>query len=285
VGTVSLTTVSANGGAGGTAAPGKSNAGGAGSGGGILLHGSTITVNGINAAGGSVRLNPATYSVGDALPAVSAGVAELAPGMLKVPTGQSLGLSASPVALPGGLSLVTKDIDVNGGALTGSGPIVGNLMNEGLVSPGGPLPDHFDVSGDFTQGAAGMLRIDIGGTSPSPLQFDSISATTAYLDGALDVDLIPLLLGDPTFHPALGDIFDIIIASSIVGDFSSFTLPTLDSGLAFRHDTVNLGGSDQVAYRLYVAPTPLPPALLLFGTGLGLIGMVGWRKRRRDYAA
>ena len=28
-----------------------------------------------------------------------------------------------------------------------------------------------------------------------------------------------------------------------------------------------------------IAPTPLPPTLLLFATGLGALGMLGWRRR------
>jgi hypothetical protein len=41
---------------------------------------------------------------------------------------------------------------------------------------------------------------------------------------------------------------------------------------------------DNVSYG--VAQTPLPAALPLFGTGLGLLGFVGWwRKRRSDAVA
>ena len=32
---------------------------------------------------------------------------------------------------------------------------------------------------------------------------------------------------------------------------------------------------------LDVAPVPLPAALPLYGTGLAILGLMGWRKRRR----
>jgi hypothetical protein len=33
-----------------------------------------------------------------------------------------------------------------------------------------------------------------------------------------------------------------------------------------------------------VAPIPLPAALPLFGTGLGILGFLGWRRRRKAQA-
>ncbi len=35
----------------------------------------------------------------------------------------------------------------------------------------------------------------------------------------------------------------------------------------------------------YVAPTPLPAALPLFATGLGVMGLFGWRRKRKNNAA
>jgi hypothetical protein len=32
-------------------------------------------------------------------------------------------------------------------------------------------------------------------------------------------------------------------------------------------------------------PTPLPPALPLFATGLGALGLLGWRRKRKNAAA
>ncbi len=40
-----------------------------------------------------------------------------------------------------------------------------------------------------------------------------------------------------------------------------------------------------VDFSLTVAPTPLPAALPLFATGLGALGLLGWRRKRKSAAA
>jgi hypothetical protein len=43
-------------------------------------------------------------------------------------------------------------------------------------------------------------------------------------------------------------------------------------------------GADQ-SFRLEIGTTPLPAALPLFATGLGAIGLLGWRRKRKNTAA
>jgi hypothetical protein len=281
-GIVTLNSVSARGGAGGNAAA-TGGAGGAGSGGGIFAHGSAISIAQLDASsGGSVRVAPGIFSIGDTLPTVAAGLAELAPDLTRVPTGQTLTLAPGGTPMPGGLKLLTKDVEISGGELKGNGTVGGNLLNAGTLSPGSS-PGHIDVMGDFIQDAAGSLHIELGGTSrTAPVEYDSIDAVAVLLDGQLDVHLVALLSGDPLFAPALGDFFDIILGTSIGGDFSSFLFPTLSSGLAFDHDIVGIAGG-MFAYRLSIveadgARAPLPATILLLGLGLACLG---WSRRRK----
>src|SRR5690349_22741933 len=52
----------------------------------------------------------------------------------------------------------------NGGSLTGSGTITGNVTNAaGQVSPGISSAGTIGITGNYDQGAAGALNIEIGG--------------------------------------------------------------------------------------------------------------------------
>ena len=48
------------------------------------------------------------------------------------------------------------------------------------------------------------------------------------------------------------------------------------------HTTLNPGGEIR---DFLAAPTPLPAALPLFATGLGALGLLGWRRKRKAQAA
>ena len=72
------------------------------------------------------------------------------------------------------------------GELSGTGDIVGNVLNEGLVSPGNS-PGTLDVSGNFAQNAGGILKMEIASTS----SFDQLVIGGALMaGGTLDVDLL-----------------------------------------------------------------------------------------------
>jgi hypothetical protein len=105
-------------------------------------------------------------------------------------------------------------VTVNGGTVTGSGFIQGNLTNNG----GYILPGHssgaIGVLGNFSQATTGTLVIENGG--PSPLQFEQLQVSgAASLNGKLDVRLINGYTPDPA------DTFSPLGYSSASGSFTS----------------------------------------------------------------
>jgi hypothetical protein len=80
---------------------------------------------------------------------------------------------------------------------------------------------------------------------------------------------------------------------SLLGIFTDFTLRAVPVGNGFRFD---LCTSDCVSNNvqtlsftltpvLDAAETPLPAALPLFATGLGALGLLAWRRKRKNAAA
>jgi outer membrane autotransporter protein len=115
-----------------------------------------------------------------------------------------------------------------GGALAGIGTIGGNLFSSGLVSPG-DSPGTLAVTGNYTQNAAGTLRIEIGGLALAQHDLLQMSGT-ATLDGTLQ------LVRFNNFTPVSGD--SVVILSATGGVTGTFA-------------TVEIGGtllSAQVIY-------------------------------------
>jgi hypothetical protein len=112
------------------------------------------------------------------------------------------------------------------GTLSGTGEIIGNVMNEGLVSPGNS-PGSLEISGNFAQNAGGILKMEIASTS----SFDKLLIGGALMaGGTLDIDLL-------SFMPSAGDSFDLFDFASSLGSFT-LDLPALTGGLTW--DASNL---------------------------------------------
>ena len=120
-------------------------------------------------------------------------------------------------------SIVSPNTFVNaGGTLGGKGIVGGNVINDGIVSPG-DSPGTLHVGGNYSQGSGGTLEIEIA----SLLSFDQlVVAGTASLSGTLDVTL-----DGYTGHA--GDIFTILTSSGLSGNFLNLDLPELSDGLFF----------------------------------------------------
>jgi fibronectin-binding autotransporter adhesin len=83
-------------------------------------------------------------------------------------------------------SLTSPNVFVNPGALLGgSGVLLGQVFNSGLVSPGNS-PGKLTIKGHYTQASAGTLRIEVAGRQPG--QFDVLEiGGQAQLDGTLQI--------------------------------------------------------------------------------------------------
>jgi hypothetical protein len=72
----------------------------------------------------------------------------------------------------------------------------------------------------------------------------------------------------------------------IIPDFAYSSFSTFSGGVFhdafFFLDTVD--GTFSVTFTPETAATPLPAALPLFATGLGALGLLGWRRKRKNVA-
>ena len=138
-----------------------------------------------------------------------------------------------------------------------------------------------------------LVNIPSGGTiSPNTInhwdasEISSSSLHLTTLTGGMPYDLIAGLdITDPNssitnFNPSIQNVGTFVIdvagitlnsaISSVVIEYGT-NPDTSDTVSTFTVTTTNLGG----------AATPLPAALPLFASGLGALGLLGWRRKRK----
>jgi fibronectin-binding autotransporter adhesin len=149
-----------------------------------------------------------------------------------------------------------------GGSLTGGGTIAADVFitNGGVFGPGNS-PGTMTIIGNHTQDAGSTLLMELAGLTPG-IEHDVLDVFgTAALDGILDVDL----LGG--FNPQAGDIFDILMAESITGQFGSLLFPALNPSLKWGLQYLfDVSGSTDVLRLSAVTTVPIPGAVWLFGS-------------------
>lgn len=164
-----------------------------------------------------------------------------------------------------------SNFNFTGGTLA-VGTFIGNLVNNGGILAPGASPGTTVVQGDYTQGAAGVLNIELGGTGAG--LFDVLQVTgTATLGGELEV------LFWNGFSAAAGDSFDVVSATNLLGGFDTLSLATLGAGLVWDVDYLydqDLAGTDYVRLSVQAVPEAETWAMMLAG-----LGLVGWVARRR----
>ncbi len=145
----------------------------------------------------------------------------------------------------------------NGGRLAVDN-FTGNLVNNGGTLAPGNSPGTTQVNGNYTQAVDGTFEVEIGGLQQGS-EYDWLNITdAATLAGTLDVGLIDL--GSGPFTLGEGDVFDILSAESITGEFDVLTLAALDEGLKWdvSYLTDVSGTTDLV--RLTINANVLPTA-------------------------
>ncbi len=126
------------------------------------------------------------------------------------------------IGVQGGRSIYFFGNESGAGNFTG----VGAAVFLAAISPGNS-PASVSFAGDASLASASELDIELGGTTPGT-QYDQLLVTGQLsLGGNLNV----LLTG---LTPAAGQSFDILDWGSLVGTFSSISLPTLAGGLAWN---------------------------------------------------
>ena len=167
--------------------------------------------------------------------------------------------------LKGGSLAFSSAAQILGGKVVGSGAINGSIVNSGgLLSPGHSA-GSITINGDYTQGSAGALLIELAGLGSG--QFDYLDVNgTAALDGTLE---IAFLNG---FHPMIGDTFHVMDYYSRTGEFDMIQVLGA-SGYQFLPEYSSSG------LTLLTQAVPEPSAIILLLTGLFGVLAYAWRRR------
>ena len=162
-----------------------------------------------------------------------------------------VGVGTPAGAVDGSLT-VTSD-----GKLTGTGTVIGTLINQGHIEPGNS-PGVLNVTGDFEQDTNAVLGIDIGGLAQG-LEFDFLDISgSANLAGDVVVSLLDGYLA------SIGDSFIFLEADAGVSGMFEEVICMDCGGVAFEM----VHAANFVSLNVVAAPVPLPPAVLFLLSGL-----------------
>ena len=129
--------------------------------------------------------------------------------------------------LRGQLDLTAGKLDLQGGTLAGDGQVTGSLQNGGgTVSPGGSVPAQLAVTGNYTQGVNGTLRVDAEGPGAGT---DRLAVGgTATLDGTVFAE-------GTGFTPSEGEEFTFVASTgALSGTFATESEMTAAGGFGYR---------------------------------------------------
>ena len=131
--------------------------------------------------------------------------------------------------------------------------VVGDINVQGGTVAPGHSPGILSISGNYVQGAAATLEIELGGTENG--EYDRLLVTgTLTLSGTLEVQLLD------GFFPTIDTGFHIFDATDLSGTFSTVVLPDLSGNLDWDSSHLYNSGT------LFVIPEPTTLLLLAVGT-------------------
>jgi len=192
---------------GGDPAPGQMNLAG-----GTYVAPSFVLVGGLDVCGAPSTINSDSEFTNGSVSTINANLRLKGHALIR--SGATLTGDANLVIAPG------ATVKAEDGAV-----IEVNVINYGEFEPGSS-PGVVAVTGDFTQGPEGVLRIEMAGTDNSGVagpQFDQLSVGgTARLDGSLELCLID------GFRPEHGDIVNVVLGNAILGRFERVTGHQID---------------------------------------------------------
>ena len=203
-------------------------------GGARVLDGLTLNVTALTLPGGSLTVQSGSLN--------AAGITSVAPGSLLDVAGGIFNAAGGTVnvdgtfrAGAGAISAGTLNVHA-GGLLKGAGTVTGNVVNNGTVAPGNS-PGILTIAGNYTQGASGILAVEIGGLLPG-IDFDRLDVTgAASLAGTLDVSLFG------GFVPLASDVFRVLTSTGgVSGTFAPVNTPVgYTPGVSYLAFAVDLG--------------------------------------------
>jgi len=119
----------------------------------------------------------------------------------------------------GGINISGGHVYGNNGTFTGNFDLTGGTLNPG---DGIDRMGVLNIAGNYTESGAGVLNIDVNGSSSTPT-FDVLNITgTANLGGTLTVNVLVTV--------GAGQTFDIMNYTSETGTFTTLNLPKLKGG-------------------------------------------------------
>jgi hypothetical protein len=175
---------------------------------------------------------------------------EVAGGTLEVGAGQTFSV-VNTFSQTAGVTDVAADgvlaagPTLSGGVLRGAGQVTGSVTNTaGTVRPGAAV-GTLTVTGAYTQGAAGVLDVDVAGTAPGTGHDVLVVGGAATLDGTVSV------VRGAGFDPAVADTFTVLTSASRTGAFDGLVGSRLPSGKGYIVEHPGSSGA-----RLAVTATP-----------------------------
>lgn len=116
-------------------------------------------------------------------------------------------------------------LNLAGGAVKGTGTIIGQISNNSIFSPG-LSPGILTILGDYINHTNSLIEIEISDATGGPgIGHDLLSITnTFFADGEINVTLTP------GFYPVIGDSFTIVSYGARIGVLDSINLPPLQVG-------------------------------------------------------
>lgn len=123
--------------------------------------------------------------------------------------------SSGTLRLSGG-SIIAGDTPINilGGVMSGTGTIIGDVFNAGILSPGNPL-GLLTITGSYNQAPTGTLLIELAAPNEG-IPYDQLVVTEqATLNGSLMIET------SNGFLPEAGVIFPVLQYGSHIGTFAT----------------------------------------------------------------
>lgn len=141
------------------------------------------------------------------------------------------------------------------GAVSGIGSFTGDLVLQGSLAPGASSGQAALVScqGNVTLASSHTLHLEIGGLTPGS-QHDALGIDNDLtLGGTLHLSLVG------GFTPSAGQVFTVLSATHINGNFANYDLPALAHGLAWDTSRLRVDGTLRVVsgYAAFVAAAGL----------------------------